>query len=292
MLLASAIAALTASVFPTGPVTMRFDPPSPRMGDVVLVYLESGDPTWKKGVVHIFGYEFAIFRVTGEELRAVVAVPIDTPPGEHDIEVKIANKSIRGALPVSDREFDSSELNVSKTYTEKKSKALIAQLKAEQRAIDALWHAEPGPPRFTGTMTRPMAGQFTGVFGTKRVFNGKTNSIHYGLDMDAKIGDPIKAVQGGRIVMSTLRWASGNTVIIDHGGGLFTAYFHMSKLNRKSGELVQAGDILGLAGKTGRVTGPHLHLAVMVRTKYAGGRRGGQTRSLYADPAPFLGLVF
>jgi murein DD-endopeptidase MepM/ murein hydrolase activator NlpD len=274
------------------PGPLRFDPPSPRLGDLGLVYLSNTDARVKKGWVRVFGYEFPLFRVTREELRAVIAIPLDAEPGEHDIEINTGTRSFRGALPVSDREFDSSELKVSNEFTAKKSKALLARLRAEEKAMQALFMPEPGPPKFSGTLSRPVDGQVTAVFGTKRVFNGKTNSVHYGLDLDGQIGDLIRAAQGGRVVMSAMRWASGGTIVIDHGGGLFTAYFHMSKRNKVPGDKVKAGDVIGEVGKTGRVTGPHLHLAVMVRAKYAGGGAAGQTRSLYVDPEPFLGLVF
>lgn len=292
-MIGSAIALVAlAATFPAGPGPLRFDPPVPRLGDVALVYLESADQALLKGEARIFGYEFPLFRINADDLRAVIAVPIDADPGEHDLEIAVGSRSIRGVMHVADREFNKSELNVSKQFTEKKSKALLQRLREEERAMQALFLPEPGPPKLSGALSRPVAGEVTAVFGTKRVFNGKTNSVHYGLDLDGKIGDPIRAVQSGRVVMSAMRWASGGTIIIDHGGGLFTAYFHMSAREKVPGDKVAAGEIIGAVGKTGRVTGPHLHLAVMVRAKYTRGGAAGQTRSLYADPAPFLGLIF
>lgn len=281
-----------ATTLPAGPGPLRFDPPVPRLGDVALVYLESGDQALLKGEVRVFDYAFPLFRINADDLRAVIAVPIDAEPGEHDLEINIGSRSIRGVLHVADREFDKSELSVSKQFTEKKSKALQQRIREEEKAMQALFIPEPGPPKLSGSLSRPVAGGVTAVFGTKRVFNGKTNSVHYGLDLDGKIGDPVRAVQSGRVVMSAMRWASGGTIVIDHGGGLFTAYFHMSKREKVPGDKVEAGELIGAVGKSGRVTGPHLHLAVLVRAKYMRGGAAGQARSLYTDPEPFLGLIF
>jgi murein DD-endopeptidase MepM/ murein hydrolase activator NlpD len=286
-----AVLAITAlSSVTTG--SLRFDPPSPRLGDLVLVYFENDSEQMSKAAVRVFNYEFPMFRISPQEMRAVVAVPIDAEVGEHDIVVAFGERLVIDELPVSDREFDTSELNVGKQFTAKKSKSLIARLKEEERQWQILFKPEPQAPRFSGALKKPVAGEVTGVFGTKRVFNGKVGSVHYGLDLDGRVGDPIRAVQAGKVVMSSLRWASGGTTIIDHGGGLFTAYFHMSKRNLASGDRVKAGELIGAVGKTGRVTGPHLHLAVMVRAKYIAGPRAGATRSLYVDPESFLGMIF
>jgi murein DD-endopeptidase MepM/ murein hydrolase activator NlpD len=279
-------------MFVSAPGPIRFDPPAPRLGDLVLIYVKNDDASVKKGALRIFGYEFGLFRSSPEELRAIVGIPLDAEIGEHDLDANAGGRSLRAEMTVHDREFESSELSVGKQFTAKKSKALLQRLRAEERAMRALFEPEPAAPRLSGPITRPVEGIVTALFGTKRVFNGKTNSRHYGLDLDGKVGDPIVAAQDGRVVMSAMRWASGGTIVIDHGGGLFTAYFHMSRRDKVPGDRVKAGEVIGAVGKTGRVTGPHLHLAVMVRAKYFGGAKAGDSRSLYVDPALFLDMQF
>jgi murein DD-endopeptidase MepM/ murein hydrolase activator NlpD len=96
------------------------------------------------------------------------------------------------------------------------------------------------------------------------VFNGEPRSPHSGADFLSGTGTPIKAPNSGRIVAARELYFSGNTVIIDHGLGLFSMLAHLSQLDVREGDLVSAGQIVGLVGATGRVTGPHLHWALRV----------------------------
>jgi murein DD-endopeptidase MepM/ murein hydrolase activator NlpD len=91
------------------------------------------------------------------------------------------------------------------------------------------------------------------------VFNGKRASPHSGLDLRASKGDPVRAAGGGRVVLAESLYYSGNTVILDHGAGLFTLYAHLSEIKVEDGDDTAQEQIIGLAGATGRVTGPHLH---------------------------------
>jgi murein DD-endopeptidase MepM/ murein hydrolase activator NlpD len=258
---------------------VRTDPPEPRVGDLAILYIENTDAAVERAPVKIFGYEFVAFRVAKDKLRAVIAVPIDINGDDYPVQIIYPQRTDIAKVTIVDREFDRSELKVSNQFTARKSKELLARLRREERELRALFRPEPGPPLFGGPMSRPVTGIVTANFGTKRVFNGKLASTHYGLDLDAKTGDPIRSAAAGRVVMSSLRWASGGTVIVDHGGGFFTAYFHMSKRNKNVGDWVSAGDVLGLAGMTGRVTGPHARLSKI-------------PRSFFVDPVRVLDLVF
>ena len=100
------------------------------------------------------------------------------------------------------------------------------------------------------------------------MFNGKQKSQHYGMDLDGSTGDPIYAANDGEVVMVRDCFGSGNTVVLHHGARLFTAYFHMSKFETKPGAKVKRGQLIGLVGKTGRVTGPHLHFGAKIDGKW------------------------
>ena len=104
-----------------------------------------------------------------------------------------------------------------------------------------------------------MPGTATSVFGTRRVFNGKPRDPHSGLDLRAASGTPVHSSGPGVVSLAQELYYSGNTVIVDHGGGLFTIYAHLSEIRVQEGDTAEAGDVLGLSGATGRVTGPHLH---------------------------------
>jgi murein DD-endopeptidase MepM/ murein hydrolase activator NlpD len=92
--------------------------------------------------------------------------------------------------------------------------------------------------------------------------NKKKTSVHRGTDFRGKTGTPVRALNSGTVVLSEDLFYGGNTLIIDHGMGLYSVYMHLSKFNTKKGEKVSKGDLVGFVGSSGRATGPHLHLSV------------------------------
>ena len=110
----------------------------------------------------------------------------------------------------------------------------------------------------------PLNSKITSDFGKKRVFNNKLKSYHGGTDFRAPIGTKIKASNSGRVVIAKNRFYAGNSLVIDHGQGIYTGYYHLSKIYLNKGDFVKKGEIIGLAGNTGRVTGPHLHFSFRV----------------------------
>ncbi len=123
-----------------------------------------------------------------------------------------------------------------------------------------------------------MPGTVSSLFGMKRVFNGQPRGMHRGLDLRGAQGTPIRACADGVVALVDDLYFSGNAVYINHGDGVFSSYLHMSKPLVTPGERVRRGQVVGLVGATGRVTGPHLHLGLMVQ---------GES----VDPQPLLAPV-
>ena len=113
-----------------------------------------------------------------------------------------------------------------------------------------------------GSFAAPVNAAISDVFGVERVFNGSVQSTHQGLDFRVPSGTPVAAVNSGRVILARPLFFEGNCVVIDHGQGLLTLYFHLSKFSVEEGDDVDKGQAIGLSGGTGRATGPHLHLAV------------------------------
>ena len=111
---------------------------------------------------------------------------------------------------------------------------------------------------------RPIDSNTTSEYGSQRTYNGILKSYHGGIDFRARTPLPILASNDGKVVLAKDRYYSGETIIIDHGEGLFTCYFHFSRLDVKAGDAVQRGQTIGLSGATGRITGPHLHFGIMI----------------------------
>lgn len=124
----------------------------------------------------------------------------------------------------------------------------------------------------------PLESKITSDFGKARVYNGSLKSYHGGTDFRADIGTPLVACNSGEVVLAKDRFYSGLSVIIDHGHGVYSCYFHMSRFDVKEGSRIEKGDIIGLSGDSGRVTGPHLHF---------GFRVGGEQ----VDPLHFIALI-
>jgi|TARA_R110002033_G_scaffold20278_5_gene51317 murein DD-endopeptidase MepM/ murein hydrolase activator NlpD len=110
----------------------------------------------------------------------------------------------------------------------------------------------------------PMYSKITSDFGTKRIYNKQLKSYHSGVDFRADIGSPIVAANDGIVRFAGNRFYSGNSIIIDHGQGIFTCYFHLSKTLVKENQKVKRDDKIGLSGDTGRITGPHLHFGTRI----------------------------
>jgi murein DD-endopeptidase MepM/ murein hydrolase activator NlpD len=132
----------------------------------------------------------------------------------------------------------------------------------ENELIAALWPLE-GAARFSLPLAAPLADlPAGGRFGARRVFNGERRSPHGGADYPAVTGTPVLAAGDGTVALAADHFFGGNSVYLDHGGGLITTYMHLSRVDVKAGAVVRCGQAIGAVGATGRVTGPHLHFAV------------------------------
>jgi murein DD-endopeptidase MepM/ murein hydrolase activator NlpD len=112
----------------------------------------------------------------------------------------------------------------------------------------------------------PIPGETGTNFGSRRVFNGEARAPHAGSDLRAKTGTPIHATNRGRVVLAKNLFFTGNTVVLDHGLGVYTIYAHMSRIDVKVSQIVTENQLLGLSGATGRVTGPHLHWSARIQS--------------------------
>ncbi|HUO66645.1 MAG TPA: peptidoglycan DD-metalloendopeptidase family protein [Gammaproteobacteria bacterium] len=200
---------------------------------------------------------------------AVVGVDLDSKPGEHAAEVTFhygdgRSRSVRDSVTVKAQKFPTTELKVEDKYVEL-SPADAARATREAQETDALYATLTQECYWSEPFVAPIHGAKDGRnFGHRRVFNGQPRAPHSGADLRADVGTPIYAANRGRVVLAKDLFYSGNAVIIDHGLGLYTMYLHLSKIDVVPGAIIERGARLGLAGATGRVTGPHLHWGVRI----------------------------
>ena len=163
-------------------------------------------------------------------------------------------------IPVVGAAFGKEEQSVDPSFTTPPDSALAARVAREAAAIREAWKETHHTPRlWTLPFARPRPSRITSVFGTGRDFNGTIQSRHLGVDFDGSVGSTIRAANAGVVTLVGDFYFSGNLVVISHGDGIATAYLHMSRVLVKVGDTVTRGQLIGLVGATGRVTGPHLH---------------------------------
>jgi murein DD-endopeptidase MepM/ murein hydrolase activator NlpD len=163
-------------------------------------------------------------------------------------------------VPARGRASAARQLSVDRRFTQPLDSATEARIERENvRARDVGRRAHDSPPRWTMPFLVPRASAVTSRFGSGRVFNGQVASRHLGVDFAGAVGQPVRAANRGVVVLVDAFFLAGNVVYIDHGGGIVTGYFHLSKQEVAVGDTVERGQEIGLVGSTGRVTGPHLH---------------------------------
>lgn len=137
--------------------------------------------------------------------------------------------------------------------------AVLARIESDQKLVAAARVFDTPVDDFAGRFIWPVAAEVTGVYGSSRILNGVPKQPHFGIDLAAPEGTPVKAAGGGvvRLAHRDLYY-TGGTIILDHGHGLSTTYLHLSKVDVKPGDEVKRGAVIGRVGKTGRATGPHL----------------------------------
>jgi murein DD-endopeptidase MepM/ murein hydrolase activator NlpD len=135
-----------------------------------------------------------------------------------------------------------------------------ARIEAEiARARKVSSDSHDTPRLWTGRFRVPRASRITSVYGTAREYNDEVTSRHMGTDFAGRVGEPVRAAARGRVALVADFYLAGRALYLDHGAGLVTGYFHLSRIEVKEGDTVAAGQVVGRVGRTGRVTGPHLH---------------------------------
>jgi murein DD-endopeptidase MepM/ murein hydrolase activator NlpD len=260
-----------------GPVLFQVKPPA---------RLESLGGTW-------LGHELSFsFDPTSKTWFALAGVSLETAPGTYPIELTGETKagqttpgkmpatkiSFKRTLAVARGKYPKTEvkLNVESKFTEPSPEQQKQIEEGVEVKKDYLSRVTP-EREWSGEFTAPAEAEISDVFGAERVFNGKTQSTHFGLDFRVPTGTPVAAMNDGTVLLARPLYFEGNFVVLDHGQGLLTLYLHLSEFKVKEGDQVKRGQIIGLSGGTGRATGPHLHVAV-------------RWQGTYLDPASLMRL--
>lgn len=209
-------------------------------------------------------------KATAQDIRhALLGIDLEKPAGTYDFAVIAKTEdagtiTCKAAITVRAGKFPTERLKVAPNFVEPNPEQL-AKAQEDGKKLRELYATITPEKLWQGKFRIPIDGATTGKnFGRRRVLNGKPSSPHTGVDIPALTGTPVHASQRGRVVLAEELYFSGNTVLIDHGFGVYTLYGHFSEIDVKPGDLVEAGAVIGKVGATGRVTGPHLHWGLTV----------------------------
>jgi murein DD-endopeptidase MepM/ murein hydrolase activator NlpD len=196
---------------------------------------------------------------------AIIGADLEAKPGVSKIMITAANhagahRRAETIVPTLPKAFRQESFTVAPGFDQLSPQAL--ELIRIERADFALAFSTPAAERlWEAPFIRPVPQESSSSFGYRRIINGKPRAPHSGADLRAPVGTEVLAANHGRVVLIGDYFFAGQSVVLDHGGGLYTMYFHLSEFKVDAGATVRRGDVIALSGMSGRVTGPHLHWA-------------------------------
>ena len=262
--------AVFAAPVATAAAKLEVKPTKPFEGDAVLVTVR-GMKTRPAGSA--LGKDLLFYGTVGGAWQAVFAVPLEDAPPKLDVVVQ--QSDLRTTLEVRPRAAIEDEVKVDPMYAEPPADKIKQTEEDNQAVVRALKNV--GPPQFKSRFGKAGLGRITSAFGGWRTFNGSHRSRHLGFDLAARKGAAVKSINAGTVTLVADTFLMGKVVVIDHGGGIGSTFFHLRDVAVAQGDKVRRGQRIGGAGDGGRTNGSHLHLGLWV----AGG---------FVDPAAFARL--
>jgi murein DD-endopeptidase MepM/ murein hydrolase activator NlpD len=251
-------------------ISMHLSAPESSQGSLLLAEVKSAKPVTE--IKGDWGGRTVLFWQEGNTTvvqKGLLGVDLEKAPGAY--ELKVTGQTTDGekivcstTIKVRAGRFATEKLTVGKQFVEP-SQEQIKRADEERQKLRDIFDQVTPQRLWDGKFHIPLDGATTGSnFGRRRILNGNPGSPHGGADFPAITGTPVHAAQRGRVVLAEELFFSGNTVVIDHGLGIYTFYGHLSEIDVKVGDELETSAVLGKVGATGRVTGPHLHWGLTV----------------------------
>lgn len=211
-----------------------------------------------------FGKEkIPFYRNDRGHFTALLGVDLQAKPGPAHMDIKVAardgtSRETQISLAIKGKSFPEEDISVPPKF-DQLTPQVLKRVRREQKLFARAFSTSAPTRLWKNAFIVPVTMAISSPFGYRRVINGIPRSPHTGVDFRAPMGTDVLAANNGRVVLLGDFFFTGKSVVLDHGGGLYTLYFHFSEFKVSQGERVRKGDVLGLSGMTGRVTGPHLH---------------------------------
>lgn len=237
-------------------------------GKTALIELEK-DENIQYNEISIGKKNYKIFNNPVNDKKMYVLIPISYYEKPRNVQAKLTYKEKSNDVSktlffhIKDGNYQKETIKVSNSKVNLNKEDLKRSAKENKEATD-IYNSVTDKSYISSSFILPMESKITSSFGKARVYNETLKGYHSGTDFRADVGTPIKACNDGVVVLAKDRFYSGGSVIIDHGQGIYTCYFHMSEFNVKKNQKIKKAQIIGLSGKSGRVTGPHLHFSAKV----------------------------
>jgi murein DD-endopeptidase MepM/ murein hydrolase activator NlpD len=237
-------------------------------GDVLYLAIKA-DKTIQHAEASLAGRKVVFYpRAGGLSWVGLAGIDLETKVGRYTLNGTVsleggAPQTFARSLSVAPKSFPVQRISVEEKYVTL-SPEDSKRAEEENKRLETLWQTDSISKLWQGPFLKPVASDLTSGFGRRRIVNNKPRNPHSGVDLKADTGTPILAANSGRVALAEDLFFSGNTVVLDHGQGLYTFYGHCSKLFVSRDDLVKKGEIIAEVGSSGRVTGPHLHWACRI----------------------------
>ncbi len=218
------------------------------------------------GTTYEIKFDKHTLNFTGSTTDILLGVNLEHPEGEDSIrlyEHGIAAPLTSVSIDVHKHVYPSQYLKLPENFVELTPAELKRAIK-EEKELDRIFVNDTTTPLWKGAFIIPVHGIITTPFGVKRFLNGEPRSAHTGIDIAGKLGTPVVATNNGIVCFEGNLFFGGNSILINHGQGIYSMYFHLGKYAVKNGDYVKKGQVIGYIGSTGRVTGPSLHFGLRI----------------------------
>jgi murein DD-endopeptidase MepM/ murein hydrolase activator NlpD len=273
---------ITAAAPSTAIKNVFWQPNGLQQGSPAFFTVELERPAVRVSAVWI-GKTLNFFKTDDPKIwYALGGADLETQPGSYELQIMASLPGGRTAraskkIDIAAATFKTGSVTVPDKFVEPDA-ASKRQIASDELAKSRAYAHFLNSPEWSGNFKPPVIGKPTPSFGESRILNEEKSSLHRGTDYPVPDGTPVQASNAGTVVLAKDLFYEGNCVIIDHGQRLFTIYMHLSKVDVAVGDKLEKGTRLGLSGKTGRVTGPHLHMGV-------------RWNGAYLDPTKLLALT-
>jgi hypothetical protein len=250
----------SADAQPLTEFDIAVSPPQIGQGEVALLTIQEDgaikpEVTWGEKEINL------VLDPSNRRWSAFLGADLTTAPGGYRLTIKVGGDVLTRQIQVLAKDHGIRRFTVPKEM-EALDPSTLERVREESKRMRDTLSVSHGQPLWQGSWARPVQGGIVSPFGRRTIINDLERSPHSGVDLKATEGTPIKAANKGQVVLVEDHFFGGLSIVIDHGGGIHSMYFHLSHASVKVGEVVEKGDLIGLSGSSGRATGPHLHFGI------------------------------